>query len=219
MSVASFDSVKGHNVRNIRKALAGALFAKRYDPADEPLTQVWTTAAGLIVPADYISVGVTAKGSPVQMSRDLQTANVDSWGYMEPTRTDVTSDTDTMQFVMQESNRIAMELFRGADYSGVRPDEDRNLVLDKPSTPTTQYWRAFTLSKDGDGADAIYWINWLPRCSVTSVESQALGEENELQYGVTFTGFHDDGVLTSHRTIWGGPGIDTEAMGFADAAA
>lgn len=216
MSVATFDSVKGHNVRNIRKALAGALFVKRFDPADEPISKVWTASGGLIVPPDYTSVGVTAKGSPPQFARDMQTSDVESWGHAEPTRRDVSRDVDTLQFTAQESKLITFELYRGANYSNVEPDDDGNIVLDKPSSPSTQFWRAFTLSKDGAGADAIYWLDWLPRCSVTAVESQALGEETELQYTVTLTGYQDKAVSTSRRTIWGGPGLDPTAMGFAD---
>ena len=217
MSVASFDSVKGHDVRNIRKALAGALFVKRFEEDDDPITQVWSESSGLIIPPDYVSVGVTAKGSPPQFARDMQTSDVESWGHPEPTRSDVSRDVDTLQFTAQESKLITFELYRGADYSGVTPDADGNVVLDKPSTPSTEFWRAFTLSKDGSGAAAIYWLDWLPRCSVTAVENQTLGEETELQYAVTLTGYQDEAVATSRRTIWGGPGLDPEAMGFAQA--
>lgn len=215
MSVASFDSVKDHNVLNIRKALAGALFVKRFEEDDTPITKVWSESAGLIVPADYVSVGVTAKGSPPQFGRDMQTSDVESWGHAEPTRSDVSRDVDTLQFTAQESKLIVFELYRGANYSSVTPDADGNIVLDKPSTTSTQFWRAFTLSKDGDGTDAIYWIDWLPRCSVTAVENQTLGEDTELQYTVTLTGYQDKAVSTSRRTIWGGPGLDAKDMGFA----
>lgn len=215
MSVATFDSIKGHNVRNIRKALAGALFVKRFEEGDAPITRVWSESEGLIIPADYVSVGVTAKGSPPQFGRDMQTSDVESWGHAEPTRSDVSRDVDTLQFTAQESKLVVFELYRGADYSSVTPDVDGNIILDKPSTPSTDFWRAFTLSKDGDGADAVYWLDWLPRCSVTAVENQTLSEDTELQFSVTLTGYQDPAVSTSRRTIWGGPGLDPEAMGFA----
>lgn len=40
MSIQSFDGVRTPNVKNIRKALAGAVFVKRYADGDAPITQV-----------------------------------------------------------------------------------------------------------------------------------------------------------------------------------
>uniref|UniRef100_UPI0031B600BC hypothetical protein n=1 Tax=Clostridioides difficile TaxID=1496 RepID=UPI0031B600BC len=61
MSVKTFDNVRTPNVKNIRKALAGAVFVKRYAGGDPPVTQVWTAEGGLIVPSGYKDVGVLSK--------------------------------------------------------------------------------------------------------------------------------------------------------------
>lgn len=214
MSVETFDSVRSPNVKNIRKALAGAVFVKRYADADPAIVKVWTTAGGLLIPAGYIDVGVLSKSSAVKLARDTNTSDVESWGYSQPSRRDITSDVTTIQVTMQEAKKQAMELHGGVDLAGVTPDVDGNLVIDKPSRPQALDWRVLVLCKDGDGADAIYWLDWLPNAQVTGVEGQEYSDANELAYTVTFTGYADPTVGTAHRQIWGGPGIDhTTATG------
>lgn len=216
MSVpVSFDDVKDHNVKNIRKALAGAVFAKRYNDTDPEIDKVYTTEGGLVIPTGYQSVGLLSKSNATQFARDTGTAEVESWGYGDPTRVDLTRDVTTLRFTMQESKRIAFELYNQVDLSSVTPDADGNIVMDKSSRPQKLDWRIFVLSKDGDGPDAIYFLKWLPNCSITGIESQDLSDANELVYTVTATGYEDPQVRTAVREIWGGPGIDAEAMGFS----
>lgn len=211
--MATFQEIRGHNPALIRKALAGAVFAKRWDEDDPEITTVWTAAEGLAVPDGYVSVGLTSKDDAVTNSRDVENNDVTSWGYGEPTRSDITSDTNTLQFTMQESSLLAAEIYYNADYSEVTADTDNNVILDKPATPEPINWRFFVLSQDGAGANAIYWLEWLPYCRVTSVEDLVDSEADELKYTVTLTGFSDPEVLTARRVIWGGPGFDPEKFG------
>lgn len=214
MSVASFDSVRTPNVKNIRKALQGAVFVKRWEETDTPITTVYTTAAGLVIPDGYTDVGVLSKSSALRFARDTNTADVESWGYAQPTRRDITGDTTTVQFTMQESKRQVMELYNTTDLSAVVADTEGNVVIDKPSRPQALDYRVFSLCKDGDGADAIYWLDWLPNCQVTAVEDQENSEAAEKAYTVTLTGYEDPAIRTAHRQVWGGPGLDPAAMGF-----
>lgn len=217
MSVETFDTVRTGNVKLIRKALAGAVFMKRYASTDPVVEKLWTVAGGLLVPADYEDVGVLSKGSAAKLARDTNTADVESWGYAQPTRRDITTDVTTIQFTMQETNKLSLELHKGVDLTGVKADADGNIIIDKPSTPLMLDWRAFVLCKDGDGADAVYWADWLPNCQVTGMEDQEYSAENELAYTVTLTGFEDPAVKTAHRMLMGGPGIDVTGMGFTSA--
>ena len=214
MSVETFDSVRTPNVKNIRKALAGAVFVKRWVSGDAPITKVWTATGGLLIPTGYLDVGVLSKASAAKFARDTNTSDTESWGYTTPTRRDTTSDTTTCQFTMQESKRTSMELHGGVDLSAVVPDTDGNIVIDKPGRPQMLDWRVFVLCKDGDGADAIYWLDWLPYAQVTGMEDIENSESAERAYTVTMTGYEDPAVRTAHRQVWGGPGIDTAAMGF-----
>ncbi|NNG20497.1 hypothetical protein HJ590_13160 [Naumannella sp. ID2617S] len=217
MSVQSFDSVRKHNTRLIRKALEGSIFVKRWEEADPEIEKVYTSATGLVIPTGYEDVGVISKKDAAKWARDTDTADVESWGYGEPTRRDVNKDISTVAFTMQESKRQVFELHQGVDLSAVRPDADGNVVIDKPGRPQAIHWRLFMLAKDGDGADAVYFLRALPRCTVSKFEDQTWGEEDEIQYGVEMTGYKDQAWGTAVREIWGGPGLDAEEMGFATA--
>lgn len=215
MSVASFDSIRDTNTRLIRKALAGVVFVKRYEPEDDPITQIYTTAAGLIIPPGYIDVGAISKSAAVRFARETSNSDVESWGFGEPTRRDIVRDVTTMQFTMQESKKQVFELYNSVDLSQVTADEDGNVIVDKPSRPQRLDWRAFTLSKDGDGPDSIYFLKWLPNAQVTSIEDQSWSEDSEVSYTVTMTGYEDPALKTAVREVWGGPGLDAAAMGFS----
>lgn len=217
MSVQTFDSVRDHNPRLIRKALEGSIFMKRWEKEDQPITQIYTAAGGLIIPAGYIDVGVINKKDATKWARDTDTADVESWGYGEPTRRDINKDVSTMSFTMQESKRQVFEVYNSVDLSAVAPDAEGNIVMDKPNRPQKMEWRAFQLCKDGDGLDAIYFLRALPRCTVTKVQDQTWGEEDEIQYGVELTGYKDADWGTAVREVWGGPGLSATDMGFAQA--
>jgi len=214
MSVETFETVRSPNVRNIRKALQGAIYLKKWVDGDPDVLTVWTAAGGLIVPADFEYVGLTSKSSAAKIARDISDSEVMSWGEGDATRIDRIKDGISLQFTMQESKKIAMEAHGGMNLSGVTPDTDGNIVIDKPSRPVSQRWRALMISKDGDGVDAIYWLDYLPLCTVTGAEDQDSSEETERTYTVTLKGMKDPVLKTAHRQIWGGPGIDTAAMGF-----
>ena len=118
---------------------------------------------------------------------------------------------------MQESKRQVFELHGGVDLSAVKADTDGNIVIDKPNRPQSIDWRVFVLCKDGDGADAIYWLDWLPMAQVTGVEDVENSETAERAYTVTMTGYEDPEVRTAHRQVWGGPGLNVTGMGFTSA--
>lgn len=214
MTVQSFDTVKNHNKLLIRKALEGSIFIKPYVEADAPITKIWTAAGGLIIPTGFVDVGLLNKKSAQKWARDTDSADTESFGYGEPTRRDITKDISTADFSMQESKRQVLELYNGADYSGVAADTDGNIVIDKPSRPQVRLWTLLSLSKDGDAADAIYFARIMPMCQVTKIGDQTLGEDEEVLYPVTMTGYREPAYKTAVREIWGGPGIDRAAMGF-----
>lgn len=215
MSIPTFESARNHNTKLIRKGLEGSVFIKPWAEDDPEIEKIYTTSGGLLIPSGFVDVGVINKKDAVKWARDLDTADVESWGYSEPTRRDINKDVTTMAFTMQESKRQVFELYNGVDLSAVVPDSDKNIVLDKPGRPQPRIWRAFQLAKDGDGADAYYFMRILPRCQVSKVEDQTWGEDDEIAYGVELTGYKDNGWGTAVREIWGGPGIDAVAMGFS----
>lgn len=211
--MATFAEAKGHSPKNIRKVLEMAILVKPYDEADTEITKIYG-ATGLIVPAGYVSVGLTTKDDGATWSRDQETSDVTSHGYAEPVRRDILSDVTGLAFTMQESKRQTMELFHGLDLSPVTTDTDGNFFFDKAARPVQRKYRVLALGKDGDGPDAIYVARWLPNAQVTENGEQAWSEGDEVKYPATFTAYTDEQFGTSFREIWGGPGLDHEAMGF-----
>ena len=212
--MGTFTEAKGHNPSNIRKILEMAIFVKPVEDADEAITAIWKNTGGLTVPAGYLPVGVVTKGDGASWTRDQETSDVESYGYAEPVRRDITKDVVGLAFTMQESKKTAMELYHGLDLSTVTTDSDGNFFFDKASRPVQRRYRVFALGKDGDGPDAIYLARWLPNAQITEAAEQAWSEGDELKYPSTFTAYTDTKFGTSFREIWGGPGLDHEAMGF-----
>lgn len=211
--MATFNDIKGHNPKNIRKILEMAIFVKRYDDADTEINSIWD-GTGLTLPAGYESVGLTTKSDGATWQRDQEVSDVTSHGYAEPTRRDILSDQTGLNFTAQEAKRTTLELDKGVDLSAVEPDANGNLVIDKPSRPQPLYWRVLAIGKDGDGPDAIYVVRWLPRAQVTENAEQNWSEESELTFPSTFSAYTDPEVGTAMREIWAGPGLDHAEMGF-----
>lgn len=214
MVAKTFDEQSGHQPTNIRKILEMAIYVKPKEAADTEITQIWTAADGLIVPAGYMPVGLTTKDDGATWTRDQELSEVESFGYSEPTRSDSIKDKSGLSFTMQESKRTAMELFHNLDLSKVTTDADGNFFFDKASRPVKITYRVLGIGKDGDGPDAIYQARWLPDATITENGEQAWSEGDEIRYPATFSSKTDKVVGTSLREIWGGPGLDHVAMGF-----
>ena len=214
MSITTFEASKQHDRENVRKPLELAIFVKPVEAADTAITTIWTTAAGLTVPVGYKGVGMTTKDDGATWTREQETADVTAHGYAQPVRRDITSDVSGLSFTMIESKRQAMELYHGLDLSAVTTDADGNFYFDKPSMPVQRRYRVLAIGKDGAGPDAIYMARWLPSAEITEQPEQTWSEGEEVRYPATFTAYHDDEFGTSFRELWGGPGLDHEAMGF-----
>lgn len=212
--MATFTEAKGHNPANIRKILEMAIFVKPVEDTDTEITQVYTAAGGLTIPAGYVAVGVVTKDDGATWSRDQESSDVMSMGYAEPVRRDIISDVTGLAFTMQESKKTVMEMHHGLDLSAVTTDAQGNFYFDKASRPAQRKYRVLALGKDGDGPDAVYVARWLPNAQVTENGEQAWSEGDEVKYPATITSYTDEGFGTSFREIWGGPGLDHAAMGF-----
>lgn len=212
-TTGTFDTLKGHDNTRIRKILEMALFAKRWDAADQAPTQIWD-GTQLTLPAGYVPIGHTTKEDGATWSREQETSDVTSHGYAEPTRRDILSDVMGLQFTAQETHLTTLEMDKGVDLSGITTDAKGNVIIDKPSRPAPLLWRVLAVGKDGDGPDALYVVRWLPRAQVSENAEQKWSEDEELRYGLTFTAYNDRAVGTAMREIWGGPGLKHEDMGF-----
>jgi hypothetical protein len=195
----------------IRKGLEGSVFgAPITAPAIGDLT---TYAAGPPVvidltplPAGWDDFGwITTDGA--QFSRDTTSSDVNSWGSNTPTRTDITADTTTLSFTMQETKALTIGIGTGADVSGIVPDaQTGEVVIAKPAKPSSRHYRILSLAVDQGDFGEIYIARFLPRAKVSSYAEQTHGGEAELQWGVTVTGEIDSTLGYSESYLFGGAG-------------
>lgn len=143
-----------------------------------------------------------------QFSRDVATSEVNSWGSVSPTRTDVTSDTTTLSVTAQETKLLTIGMATGADVSELKAAfQTGEVSIAKPTRSKGRHYRALSLAVDqGDGGE-IYLGRFLPRAKVTGYSEQAFGAgDDPVAWGVTMTGEEDSDLGYSERWFFGGPG-------------
>ena len=214
----TFDTLKGHNDALIRKMLEMAIFIAPYPSA--PALATISNAAGnqLVMPDSYRSVGMTSKDDGATWTPSIDISEVGAYGYGTSVRRDAVSRTLNLGFTMLEAKKAAWELYYGIDLAAVTvPAAKSELYFDQPAAPGTKYWRVLAVGKDGQGANAIYHAEFLPKAILTDVEAISWSDGDPLSYGVTLSADVDSTYGTSQRSFWTGPGFSTAlitAMGF-----
>jgi hypothetical protein len=160
-----------------------------------------------VLPATYDDLGwLTSDGA--QFSRDVSASEVNSWGSVSPTRTDITSDTTTLTVTAQETKLLTIGMATGADLSGITAAfQTGEVSIAKPSRPKSKHYRVLSLAVDQGDAGEIYVARFLPRAKVTSYAEQSFsGGDDPITWGVTFTGEEDSNLGYSERWIFAGAG-------------
>jgi len=213
----TFDEVKGHNGSVLyRKMLEMAVFiGAETAPA---ITTIVNASGQLVIPAGYESLGVMSKEQGLALTPSIEVSTDTGYGYGQPIRRDQKSRDIAPAFTMKETKRAVLEAYEGMDLSQIKAAATtREIKYDRPDRTATRYVRLLCIGMDGDGLDAKFHGEWLPRCSLTNVGAQTWSEDNSLEYPVTYGADFDARVGTSQRTFWSGPGMSAElvaAMGF-----
>ncbi|MFD5468899.1 phage tail protein [Streptomyces sp. NPDC127105] len=212
----AWETLKKHQNELIRKQLEGSTFIA-------PITSSAVSAltgpdkALLALPSGYNDLGWLSDDG-AQFSSDVSTSDVTSWGAVEPTRRDVTSDVTTLQVNLQETNKHTLGLYTGVDMSAVVPDPTSGEVaISKPDRPPLRFWRVLTIGVDMGDAGEIYTARFLPRASVSDKSDQSFNNgDDPTNFPVTLTGYLDSTLGFSERFFFGGPGWEAllTKMGF-----
>lgn len=217
----SFSALAERQGELIRKPLAGIL-AVADESVELDIDFALTTGANaeLVSLAEWDQLGWVSKSDGVTFSSETESSDVESWGALEPTRSDITSDVTSAQFTCQETNKKVLELYYNVDLSAVQGDAVTSEVAFNQSTePATTYRRMLFLSKDGAGTREIYIAKVMPRTSVTAKADQTWNAEDALTYGMTITAKVDSDLGYAVRHHFAGPGWATQLvkMGFTKA--
>lgn len=207
-TTTTYDELKNLQNDLIRKALEGSVFFAPY-ASTMPTALTAGAGAGLVpLPDGYEDIGWCDKGDGATWSRSVDTSDVTSWGAVEPTRRDVTKQTNGLKITAQETKRSTIELYEGVDLSTVTPAATTGeITFDSPARPQTRYFRVLGLFQDGVGADAIYIAKLLPRANVTDTGDQKWTDgDDPVGYEVTLTANYDEVSKTAIRHFFGGPG-------------
>lgn len=199
----------------IRKALQGAAFIA---PITADIIPSLTDEEGQFVelPADYMPVGMVSKDDGYTFGSSSETSEVTSLGYASPTRMDITSQSLSIAFTAQETNRTTLELAYGMDLSSVTPATSGEISFDRPDVPLDIYYRLIVIAADGFGTQAWALGRHFPRVKVTEIADVTWSDTDAVTYGITLTGFPDAEEGFSERNFLGGPGAqaNADAMGF-----
>lgn len=220
--MATFAEIQNVQAELIRKAKAGSAFLAPVTAAG--IDETFVGAGGVLatLPAGYDDLGWLSSDG-MGFSRDVATSDITSFGATSPTRSDITSDTSSITVTCQETKLLTIGLATGVDTSTIKtPDSSGAVMVRKPKTPSSKYYRLFCISKDEGDAGDIYIARFFPRAKVTSFSEQSFGGGDEpISWGVTMQGYPDDTLGFSEAWLFGGPGwnaIATE-MGFDDVVA
>lgn len=207
-------TLKQKQAELIRKSLEGSVFLDTDLSATSVITSLTADSVGTpgtpelqALPGTYEDLGwLSTDGA--QFSRDVSTSEVNSWGSVSPTRTDITADTTTMSVTAHETKLLTIGLGTGIDLSAVTPDATTGeFSVAKPARPKPRHYRVLSLAVDVSDGGEIYIARFLPRAKVTGFAEQAFGGgDDPITWGVTFTAEEDSDLGFTERWFFAGAG-------------
>lgn len=219
--MATYAQVSKLDQTLVRKALTGSLFIAPYSANVLTASTLFVTGGALAtsLPTGYADGG-TMTDDGLRFSRSTDLDQVTGWQFLEPVRTDLSSDTETAQVDFLETNRQTIELYTGIDTTALTLTNGA-LTIDKPTLPQARYLRLLCLAVDNYNGKEFYVARHYPRVRVTGWADQAFAKAGALQWGVTLTAYTDPAIGASKRDFIGGPAFADlkTAMGFANTTA
>ncbi|MET0701725.1 MAG: hypothetical protein ABWY93_18900 [Mycobacterium sp.] len=204
-----YSTLRDKKTELILKAREGSVFIAPYT-ADH-ITALTTGAAADLsaLPVGWEDLGWTTTDG-MTFGRETETSDINSFGSIEPTRSDITRDQMNMQVSAQETKLLSMSLYTGANLTGHKAAAvTGEFTVEKPAIPGFLYYHVLGLFVDRTGSgDEIYLARYMPRARITEFGEQQYTDGDEaILYPLTFTGYEDASLGYSHRWIWAGPGF------------
>jgi hypothetical protein len=202
-----YSALKDKKTELIRKARDGSVYLA--ETSVDAITTL-TTGAGsdlAALPDGYNDLGWISQDG-ASYARTTEVSEVNSFGSVEPTRSDTTRDSITLSVTCQETRLHTLGLYTGAAISGIKATASTGEVaIAKPSRPGFRHYRLLGLFVDDSDGGEIYIARFMPRARVTEVGEQVFTDgDDPISYQVTFQGFEDSTLGYSHKWYFGGPG-------------
>jgi hypothetical protein len=205
--IVPYSTLRDKKTELIRKARDGSVFIAPSSAGAITTLTSGSSADLAALPTAYEDLGwTTTDGSTY--SRDTTTSDVNSFGSVEPTRSDVTRDVITMGVAAQETKLLTIQLYTGTDLSAALATHTTGeFQVAKPNIPGYKFYRVLGLFVDQSDGGEIYLARFMPRSRITEFGEQQFNDGDEgITYPMTFTGFEDSALGYSHKWIFGGPG-------------
>ncbi|GAA5086993.1 hypothetical protein [Nocardia iowensis] len=207
MAVATFEQIASANKDLLLKPLKGAVLVAPMT-ADVPIKFTAGADAKFQSLEGYSSLGLIDKAGGPQFRPEQQLSETESWGWLEPTRSDIVKRDMSVGFTAQEFKRTVLELVSGRSLADVQADAvTKELSWNEPVAPDTIHYRVIFLFVDGVGAREKWVLRIMPRASVTEVGQQQWNSENIAAWPITVKATADDKLGYSMRNVLCGPGV------------
>lgn len=202
-----YSALKDKKTELIRKARDGSVYIAETSVA--PILTLTTGATGDLtpLPVGFKDLGWISQDG-ASYARTTEVSEVNSFGSVEPTRSDTTRDSITLSVTCQETRLETLGLYTGAAIDSIESATTTGEVqIAKPSRPGFKHYRLLGLFVDDGDDGEIYIARFMPRARVTEVGEQVFTDgDDPISYPVTFQGFEDSTLGFSHKWFFGGPG-------------
>lgn len=204
-TIAEIAGGNGKQVLRLRKM--AVLMANEDDPAVTSIVDA-TNGDTLSIPNVYKTVGYLGKDEGATLTPGREVSDSTAFGQVQPINQYVDSTSFAAGFTMKETNRTTLEGYYGLDLSAIRASATTGEIkFDMPDQPPVQYKRLLLIGQHGEGADAIWVGQFLPKASLSDIGDQTISDTDDFVYPVTYTALVDDVLGTSQRVFIAGPGL------------
>ena len=191
MVATTLTALKAAKDSLILKPLDAAIFLAPHFTAHPA---AFTDASSVLqsLPTDYKPVGLISKKDGINFARNVETSSIESFGELEATRMDITSDSTTMAFTPHQTSKLTLELTTNADLSALEATAGSGEVFfAQPSAPQIRYYSAIVIGKDGSDAEPIYIFKVLPKVAVSKYDGETWDKDSALAQKLTMNAFRD----------------------------
>lgn len=203
--MADFDTIRdAKNELVLADLHLAAMFAPMSTPAISTLEDPVT--GDIVSLPTYRSAGLIEKGAGVSITNDVESTDIEAYGFSEPVRNIINKKTTQFQATFLETNITTLEKYWGTSFADVVPSSHGGVVLETPSLPKNVYYRCVLLGQDDVDDKPLYTYYIMPRVKLESVDNQELRDDGAVTYTMTFQAFRDSVAGFSVAQGWCGPG-------------